>query len=55
MPITTEPQSKVNGKNKHASTTNLRDEKKKTGFEIMVVPVVIEALRVARRKRLVMC
>ena len=32
MPITTEPQSKVNGKNKLASTTNLRDEKKKTGI-----------------------
>ena len=29
--------------------------KRRPGFEIMVVPVVIEALRVARRKRLVMC
>ena len=29
--------------------------KRRLGFEIMVVPVVIEALRVARRKRLVMC
>ena len=31
MPITTETQSKANEKNKHASTTNPRDEKKKTG------------------------